>query len=53
MQEILAAHQIPSRIVDKGFVSYFGQGSSSYLQVLARDRWTALLLLSPVDEDQA
>ncbi len=53
MQNVLAAHQIPSRIIDLGIASYFGQGSPAALQVLSDDRWAALLLLSPIDEEQS
>ena len=51
MQQLLAAHQIPSRIIDLGIASYFGQGGPAALQVRSIDQWTALLLLSPVEED--
>lgn len=50
MQQILEAHDIPARIVDLGASPYFGMGSPAALQVRVSDRWTALLLLSPVDE---
>jgi hypothetical protein len=52
MQQVLAAHQIPSRVLDLGIASYFGAGSPTALQVLSEDRWEALLLLSPIDEAQ-
>lgn len=51
MQQILAAHEIPSRILDLGMASYLGAGATAALQVRPEDRWTALLLLSPVEED--
>lgn len=52
MAELLAAHNIPARIVDLGCHAYFGQGSSAKLQVRQRDRWTAMLLTSaPEAED--
>lgn len=51
MQQVLAAHQIPARVVDLGSVSYLGLGSPAALQVRSEDQWTALLLLSPVDEE--
>ncbi len=51
MQQILAAHDIPSRVIDIGVGIYFGQGSQSALQVLKQHQWTALLLLSPPEED--
>ena len=52
MQQILAAHEIPSRILDLGMASYLGSGAIAALQVRPEDRWTALLLLSPVEEEQ-
>lgn len=52
IQQVLAAHEIPSRIVDLGISSYLGQGSPAALQVRSPDKWTALLLLSPPEEDQ-
>lgn len=52
MQQLLAAHHIPTRIVDLGMASYFGTGSPAALQVRSQDQWTALLLLSPIEEDQ-
>jgi hypothetical protein len=51
MQQILASHSIPSRVIDIGMGIYFGQGSQCALQVRIQDRWTALLLLSPPEED--
>jgi hypothetical protein len=53
MQQMLAAHDIPSRILDTGITPYFGAGSSAALQVRPQDQWTALLLLSCPDEEQA
>ena len=44
--ELLAAHEIPVRIIDLGFHAYLGQGSPAKLQVRSGDRWTALLLTS-------
>ena len=52
MQQILAAHQIPARIVDLGVASYLGAGSATALQVLPEDRPTALLLISPIEEQE-
>lgn len=50
MQQLLLAHGIRSRVVGQGISSaYLGSGSPCLLQVPLRDRWTALLLLSPVD----
>ncbi|GEM_PF-282134 len=51
MQQILDAHAIPARIVDLGVEAYMGQGSPAALQVHVPDQQTALLLLSPIDED--
>ncbi len=53
MQQILAAHEIPARVVDQGIGSYFGAGSPAALQVRVEDQWTALLLLSPVEGNAA
>jgi hypothetical protein len=51
MQQILAAHQIPARIVDLGVASYLGAGSATALQVLPEDRETALLLIAPIEKE--
>ena len=51
MQQLLAAHQIPARIVDLGIASYFGAGSATALQVLPEDQRTASLLISPVEDE--
>lgn len=53
MQQVLAAHEIPSRILDTGIAPYFGAGSPAALQVRPQDQWTALLLLSCPEEEQA
>ena len=53
MQQILAAHQIPTRIVDLGVASYLGAGSATALQVLPEHQPTALLLISPIEEDNS
>lgn len=50
MYQILISHDIPARIIDLGIMSYFGAGSPAALQVHLQDRWTALLLLSPLEE---
>lgn len=52
MQQLLAAHDIPSRILATGISSYFGAGSPATLQVRSEDQWTALLLLSSPEEEQ-
>ena len=51
MQQLLAAHQIPARIVDLGIASYFGAGSATALQVLPEHQRTASLLISPVEDE--
>jgi hypothetical protein len=53
MQQVLMAHAIPTRIIDLGIVAWLGVGSPAALQVPTKDQWTALLLLSSVEEDQA
>lgn len=50
MQQILAAHNLPSRVIDIGLGFYCGQGSQAALQVLSKDQWTACLLISPVED---
>lgn len=50
-QQLLAAHDIPVRIIDLGMVSYFGAGSPAAIQVRPQDKWTALLLLCPLEEE--
>lgn len=52
MQQILAAHQIPTRLVDLGLASYLGAGSVTALQVRPEDQSVASLLLTPVEEDR-
>ncbi|MGH2413931.1 MAG: hypothetical protein ACRDEA_09625 [Microcystaceae cyanobacterium] len=51
MQQMLAAYQIPSRVIDIGIGFYCGQGSQAALQVRVQDRWTALLLLSAPEDN--
>ncbi len=51
MQQVLAAHDIPSRVIDLGIACYFGTGSPAALQVRVVDQWPALLILSPVEEE--
>ncbi|HHP7244403.1 MAG TPA: hypothetical protein ACFE0H_06930 [Elainellaceae cyanobacterium] len=50
MQQMLAAHEIPARVVSHGVVPHFGCGVPAAVQVRPQDRWTALLLLSPVED---
>ncbi len=52
MQQLLASHDVPSRVLDIGLGIYCGQGNQAALQVLSQDQWVALLLLSPPEEDQ-
>ena len=53
MQQLLAAHQIPARIVDLGIASYLGAGSATALQVLPEHHPSASLLISPIEEDNS
>ena len=50
MQQLLAAHEIPARVVSQS-VAHLGSAVSGALQVRPQDRWTALLLLSPVEDN--
>lgn len=50
MQQILASHEIPARVVSLGATACFLAGETA-VQVLPQDQWTALLLLSPREED--
>ena len=52
MQQILNAYDIPSRVLNVGAGIYCGDGSQAALQVRSKDQWTALLLLSPREEDR-
>ncbi|MGL4375214.1 MAG: hypothetical protein ACRCT1_02155 [Microcoleaceae cyanobacterium] len=51
MQQLLGAHDIPSRIVDLGIASYLGAGSATALQVLQQDESIALQLLMPLEDE--
>lgn len=53
MQQVLMAHAIPTRIIDLGMSVCLGAGSPAALQVPVKDQWTALFLLSSVEEEQA
>jgi hypothetical protein len=53
MQQILASHDIPARVVNHGIAPHFGCGTPAALQVQPHDKWTALLLVSPVEDTQA
>ena len=50
LQQVLAAHAIPARVVDRGIESYMGQGSPAALQVPDDYEQLAILLLSIGDE---
>ncbi|KYC39042.1 hypothetical protein WA1_34210 [Scytonema hofmannii PCC 7110] len=52
MQELLAAHNIPTKIIDLGVKSYLGAGTPAALQVRLQDKWAVLLLLSPYEDEQ-
>ncbi|MDF5727614.1 MAG: hypothetical protein PUP92_06130 [Rhizonema sp. PD38] len=52
MEQILVAHDLPTRIIDLGVKSYLGSGTPAALQVLSEDKWTALLLLSSREDEQ-
>ena len=51
MQQILEAHNIPSRVLNIGAGIYCGQGSQAALQVRLKDQWTARLLLSAPEDN--
>lgn len=51
MQQMLVAHDIPARVVSQGIAAHFGCGVPAALQVRPQDRWTALLLLSPLEDN--
>ena len=52
MQQILTAYDIPSRVLNIGAGVYCGYEDRAALQVRSKDRWTALLLLSPPEDDR-
>lgn len=51
MQQLLESHDIPSRVLQLGASSCFLAGETA-LQGLPQHPWTALLLLSPVEEQE-
>jgi hypothetical protein len=51
MQQVLVAHEIPTRVLDLGMVAYMGLGSPAALQVPAENQWMAQLLLAPLDDE--
>lgn len=52
MQQILSAHDIPARVVNRGVAPHFGCGTPAAVQVQPQDKWTALLLVSPMEESE-
>jgi hypothetical protein len=52
MQQMLAAHEIPARVIQQGVLPHFGCSTPAALQVRPQDQWTALLLLSPIEEKE-
>lgn len=52
MEQILAAHEIPCRLVDWGIAPYFGSGSATAVQIQPSDQQRALELLTPLGEDE-
>lgn len=51
IQQMLAAHGIPVRVVNQGSAAHYGCNIPAALQVHPQDRWTALLLSSPIEEE--
>ncbi|MGB5637041.1 MAG: hypothetical protein WBM44_12345 [Waterburya sp.] len=51
MQQILNAYDIPCRVLNIGAGIYCGDGSQVAIQVRSKDQWTALLLLSPPEDN--
>ncbi|HIK18510.1 MAG TPA: DUF2007 domain-containing protein [Leptolyngbyaceae cyanobacterium M33_DOE_097] len=52
LQQLLEAHQIPTRLVDLGVAPYFGMASPTALQVRLEDQQIALDLLSPIGREE-
>ncbi|MFM7547089.1 MAG: hypothetical protein ACKO3I_11400 [Synechococcales cyanobacterium] len=52
MQQILNAHGIPSRFLEQGGAGCLGLANLIAFQVQSQDQWTALLLLSSLEEDR-
>lgn len=50
LQQLLAAHEIPARVLSQGLAAHLGCGVPAALQVRPQDQWAALLLLSPMEE---
>lgn len=53
MQQLLAAYDIPCRLIETGAGVYCGLGRETALQVPAPEQWTALLLLSTPEEEKS
>jgi len=51
LQQMLEAQGIPARLVFDRAMPHWGCGVPFTLQVRAQDQWTALLLLSPIEEN--
>lgn len=51
MQHMLEAHGIPTRVINNSPMPHFGCDPPAALQVRLQDRWTAMLLLSPIEEN--
>lgn len=47
---MLAAHEIPARVLSQGIAAHLGCNVPAALQVRVQDQWAALLLLSPIEE---
>ena len=50
IEQLLADRDIPTRLLDYGAVAYLGMGSPTVVQVPVDCRWSALLLLSEIEE---
>jgi hypothetical protein len=51
MQQMLEAQGIPTRLVFDRAMPHWGCGVPFTLQVRVQDQWTALFLLSPIEEN--
>jgi hypothetical protein len=49
LQQVLIAHGISARMIDRGIGPYMGQGSAAALQVRAEDEQATSLLLEALD----
>ncbi|MDJ1185003.1 putative signal transducing protein [Roseofilum casamattae] len=50
IEQLLADRDIPARLLDYGAMAYLGMGSPTTVQVPLECRWSALLLLSQIEE---